>query len=87
MRKSNPKRFTRRNDRCNCEHQNHFTDRYDDVLRANKKVPRLAHRYMLPKAGDAWAAWVGHVCDECARTCMVGWIIDEHVCGTGDCHR
>lgn len=87
MRKYNPKRFTRHNDRCNCEHTNHFKDRYDPVLRETIAQPRMKHPYLRRPAGNAWAMFIGHVCDDCAATCMEGWIVNEHVCGTGDCGR
>jgi len=79
MRVSNPIRFNR----CGCEHQNHFTDRWPSKV----KVPRIAHRYMKRPADGPWAMYVGHVCVACAESCMREYMIADHVCGDGDCSR
>jgi hypothetical protein len=77
MRKNNPARA----DPCNCEHVDHFATRYE-----HPDHKRTKHRYMKVPAGEEWGYWVGHICDDCAATCMEGWVV-EHEHGTGDCHR
>lgn len=86
MRVRNPKRLSI-DHRCQCEHIHHFTKRYDPVLRRDVKVKRIAHRYLKVPADGGWAMFVGHVCKACEESCMRTWIVDEHVCGEGDCHR
>lgn len=87
MRVRNPKRLTRYNDRCGCEHENHFNERYSPVLGKMVGKPRTKHRHMRVKADGGWALYIGHVCKDCEETCMQGWMVPEHVCGEGDCHR
>lgn len=79
MRKSNPARTNP----CNCEHINHFTERTRTVN--GRVVTRTKHRHMMVEADGPWAMYVGHVCKDCADTCMKDYILDDHVCGTGDC--
>jgi len=85
VRKNNPARTNP----CNCEHVNHFTEQ---AIVVNGRVvrqahKRTAHRYMKVEAGEQWAQWVGHVCDTCATTCVVDYLVKDHVHGEGDCHR
>jgi hypothetical protein len=70
---------------CNCEHQDHFNFRVDGKGVVDR--PRGLHEYMAKPAGDQWAWYIGHVCDYCAATCMVGWIVEDHVHGEGDCRH
>lgn len=86
MRRNNPKRFTRMNDRCGCEHVDHENHEWTPELGRVPK-PRTKHRYMRVKADGGWAMYIGHVCKDCEETCMQGWMVPEHVCGEGDCHR
>ena len=82
-------RNRRNNPRCACEHINHFTD--DDVWingkHERRKKGRVGHRYQQHTADGGWALYVGHVCKACEESCMRGWMVEEHVCGEGDCHR
>jgi hypothetical protein len=90
MRVRNPKRFERSQARfanvCACEHDYHMTDEYKGYGVVQTKI-RVKHKYLRRPSGQAWALYVGHVCDDCAATCMKDWIVEEHVCGTGDCRR
>lgn len=71
-------RNRRKNPRCGCEHEMHWP-----VLGR----PRVAHRYQQGTADAGWAMYVGHVCKACEESCMRDWMVDEHVCGEGDCRR
>lgn len=53
---------------CMCEHTNHFDDEYG---------PRVdgAHIHMDVPAGQRQARYVGPVCNVCAQTCMVDYLI------------
>ena len=53
---------------CMCEHTNHFDDEYG---------PRVdgAHVYLDVTAGKREARYVGPVCNVCAQTCMVDYLI------------
>ena len=86
MRRNNPKRNTRP-ERCGCEHLNHFNRAYDPNIHKEVKIRRLKHRYQRVEAGDQWGMYVGHICDDCAATCMKGWLVEDHVHGEGDCTR
>ena len=81
MRRNNPKRATRMDNRCGCEHINHMSRKQGNA------TGRVGHRYLQVEAGEQWAWYVGHVCDECARTCMKDWLVKDHVHGEGDCHH
>lgn len=78
-------RNRRKNPRCGCEHEDHFKERYDGLVK--REVPRVAHRYRQGTADGGWAMYVGHVCKACERDCMKDWMVEEHVCGEGDCSR
>ena len=68
---------------CGCEHVNHFKYR----VGVDGVVTTVCHRYLSAEAGESWALYIGHVCDDCARDCMKDWIVEDHVHGVGDCHR
>lgn len=73
------------NEPCNCEHSFHFDFRVNGQGVVDR--PHGVHEYMAKESGNQWAWYVGHVCDYCASVCMVDWLVPEHVCGEGDCHR
>jgi hypothetical protein len=83
MRKNNPARTNP----CNCEHMDHFTETFAGVSIIGRPHKRTKHRYMRVEASNVWAWAVGHVCQDCADTCMKDYVVKDHVCGTGDCHR
>lgn len=74
-------RNRRKNPRCGCEHLNHFGHKQGNA------AGRVGHRYAQGTADGGWATYVGHVCKACERTCMQGWMVEEHVCGEGDCPK
>ena len=80
-------RNRRKNPRCGCEHEMHFKDRYDIGRATKRQVPRIAHRYQQGTADGGWAMYVGHVCKACEESCMREWMVEEHVCGEGDCRK
>jgi len=51
---------------CGCEHENHFDA---------KREESGAHGYLMVPAGSRSAQFVGKVCDLCAETCMVDYLI------------
>lgn len=51
---------------CLCEHTNHFNDQFG---------PIVGHEYTAADAGNAKALYVGSICDACASTCMVDYLI------------
>ena len=57
------------------------------MLRQDVPVKRIAHRYQQGTADGGWAMYVGHVCKACAESCMKDWMVEEHVCGEGDCPK
>jgi hypothetical protein len=52
--------------KCNCEHTNHFTDEFG---------PQNGHEYLASTAGSQRALYVGPICDSCAATCMVDYLV------------
>lgn len=82
-------RNRRKNPRCACEHIDHAMKWYGEVdgRVIEHRIPRIKHRYGQGTADGGWALYVGHVCRDCAETCMKDWIVGEHVCGEGDCRR
>jgi hypothetical protein len=68
--------------KCNCEHSRHF----DFQVGVDGVATRIddVHEYMKVEAGEQWAMYVGHVCDDCAATCMTGWL-EPHVCSKWCC--
>ena len=78
-------RNRRKNPRCGCEHEMHFKERWSGGV--TRRAPRIAHRYQQGTADGGWAMYVGHVCKACEESCMRGWMVDEHVCGEGDCPK
>ena len=81
MRVNNPAR----NNPCGCEHVDHDNHEWTPQLGRVSK-PRTAHRHMKVPAGEAWALWVGHICDACVGH-MGDYVVKEHVHGEGDCWR
>jgi hypothetical protein len=46
---------------CMCEHTNHFTDSFG---------PQTKHDYQSVSAGHVSHPYIGHICDDCANTCL-----------------
>lgn len=59
---------TDRRKMCNCEHFDHFDDH--EFTRS-----REAHAYMSVPAGSKKAAFVGAICDDCAKHCVPDWLV------------
>lgn len=51
---------------CGCEHENHFDA---------KREASGEHEYLAVPAGARSALYVGKICDHCAETCMVNYLI------------
>lgn len=47
---------------CNCEHFDHFDG-------------GPGHEYMTVAAGNQKAAFVGAICDDCAKNCLPDWLV------------
>jgi hypothetical protein len=61
---------------CGCECWRHFSNSPNgDHLRDD--ADRISHAYMSVPAGDTRAAYVGNVCDECAKHLPPQYIIGK----------
>lgn len=68
---------------CNCEHSRHF-DFQVDVSGVTTRIDDV-HTHMSVPAGTHSAEYVGPVCDDCAVTCMTGWLVlVRHLPGPND---
>ena len=62
---------------CNCEHRDHFEPDAWDIEKGEVWV-KTKHDHMSVPAGNQWGMWVGFICDDCASTCMAGYLEPEH---------
>lgn len=63
---------------CGCESWHHFTDSPDGDALSVDTSKRVSHAYLAVPAGDTRAAYVGNVCDECARHLPSAYIIGRN---------
>lgn len=62
---------------CECESYEHFDLQQDETVAMGLPYPqnRTSHVFHGVPAGTQTAAYVGHVCDECAATHMKDFIL------------